>query len=40
MENRRLKSIYSTISNDINAGKGIGDSIEPYRDDLVMWLSP
>ncbi len=25
MENRRLKSIYSTISNDINAGKGIGD---------------
>lgn len=34
MENRRLKSIYSTISNDINAGKGIGDSIEPYRDEF------
>ncbi len=33
-ENERLKKIYSTISNDINAGKGISDSIEPYREDF------
>ncbi len=33
-ENEKLKRIYSTISNDINAGKGIGDSIEPYREDF------
>ncbi len=33
-ENPRLKAIYSTIGNDINAGKGIGDSIEPYREEF------
>jgi len=33
-ENERLKSIFSNISNDINAGKGIGDSIEPYKEDF------
>jgi general secretion pathway protein F len=33
-ENEKLKKIYETISNDINAGKGIGDSIEPFKDDF------
>ncbi|HHD80519.1 MAG TPA: type II secretion system F family protein [Campylobacterales bacterium] len=33
-ENDRLKQIFTTISNDINAGKGIGDSIEPFKDDF------
>lgn len=33
-ENDRLKHIYSTMSNDINAGKGIGDSIMPFREDF------
>ena len=33
-ENVRLKKIYTTISNDINAGKGIGDSIEPFKEDF------
>jgi len=33
-ENERLKKIYTTISNDINAGKGIGDSIEPFKEDF------
>ena len=33
-ENPKLKTIYSTIGNDINAGKGIGDSIEPYREEF------
>jgi type II secretory pathway component PulF len=33
-ENERLKSIYTTIGNDINAGKGISDSIEPFREDF------
>jgi len=29
-ENPRLKSIYQNIGNDINAGKSIADSIDPY----------
>ncbi|MCH9740212.1 MAG: type II secretion system F family protein [Epsilonproteobacteria bacterium] len=33
-ENPKLKTIYRTIGNDINAGKGIGDSIEPFKDDF------
>ncbi len=33
-ENERLKKIYTTISNDINAGKGIGDSIEPFKEEF------
>jgi len=33
-ENDRLKQIFTTISNDINAGKGIGDSIEPFKEDF------
>jgi len=33
-ENDRLKTIFSNISNDINAGKGIGDSLEPYKEDF------
>lgn len=33
-ENQKLKTIFTTIGNDINAGKGIGDSIEPYADDF------
>jgi general secretion pathway protein F len=33
-ENPKLKVIYSTIGNDINAGKGIGDSIEPYKEEF------
>ena len=33
-ENPKLKSIYTTIGNDINAGKSIGDSIEPYREEF------
>ena len=33
-ENPKLKTIFTTIGNDINAGKGIGDSIEPYREEF------
>ena len=33
-ENPKLKNIFTTMGNDINAGKGIGDSIEPYREDF------
>ena len=33
-ENPKLKMIFTTIGNDINAGKGIGDSIEPYREEF------
>jgi type II secretory pathway component PulF len=33
-ENPKLKTIFTTMSNDINAGKGIGDSIEPYKEDF------
>jgi type II secretory pathway component PulF len=33
-ENDRLKQIFTTISNDINAGKGISDSIEPFKEDF------
>ena len=33
-ENPKLKSIFTTMGNDINAGKGIGDSIEPYKEDF------
>ncbi len=33
-ENEKLKKIYTTISNDINAGKGIGASIEPFKEDF------
>jgi len=33
-ENAKLKNIFTVIGNDINAGKGIGDSIEPYRDEF------
>ena len=33
-ENERLKKIYTTMSNDINAGKSIGDSIEPYKEEF------
>jgi len=33
-ENDRLKQIFTTIGNDINAGKGIGDSIEPFTEDF------
>jgi len=33
-ENPKLKHIFTTMGNDINAGKGIGDSIEPYREDF------
>ncbi|HHH20111.1 MAG TPA: type II secretion system F family protein [Campylobacterales bacterium] len=33
-ENEKLKHIYTTMSNDINAGKSIGDSIEPFREDF------
>jgi len=33
-ENDRLKQIFTTIGNDINAGKGISDSIEPFKEDF------
>ena len=33
-ENAKLKSIFTTLGNDINAGKSIGDSIEPYKEDF------
>jgi len=33
-ENAKLKSIFTTLGNDINAGKSIGDSIEPFKDDF------
>jgi general secretion pathway protein F len=33
-ENDKLKTIFSTMSNDINAGKGISDSIEPFKEDF------
>ena len=33
-ENKKLKSIYTAIGNDINAGKSISDSIEPYREEF------
>ena len=33
-ENPKLQTIFTTIGNDINAGKGIGDSIEPFKDDF------
>ncbi len=33
-ENPKLRTIFTTMSNDINAGKGIGDSIEPYKEDF------
>ena len=33
-ENPKLKTIFTTMGNDINAGKGIGDSIEPYKEDF------
>jgi len=33
-ENEKLKKIFTTIGNDINAGKGIGDSIEPFKEDF------
>ena len=33
-ENPRLKDIFTTMGNDINSGKGIGDSIEPYKEDF------
>ncbi len=33
-ENEKLKVIFTNIGNDINAGKGIGDSIEPYKEDF------
>jgi len=33
-ENAKLKTIFTTLGNDINAGKSIGDSIEPFKDDF------
>ena len=33
-ENPKLKTIFTTLGNDINAGKSIGDSIEPFKDDF------
>ena len=33
-ENPKLKDIFTTMGNDINSGKGIGDSIEPYKEDF------
>jgi len=33
-ENAKLKSIFTTLGNDINAGKSIGDSIEPFKEDF------
>ncbi len=34
MENPKLKDIYLKIGNDINAGKSIADSIEPYAEEF------
>jgi len=33
-ENPKLKKIYQNMGNDINAGKSIADSIEPYREEF------
>jgi len=33
-ENQKLKKIYEGIASDINAGKSIADSIEPYREEF------
>ena len=33
-ENPKLKNIYQTMGNDINAGKSIADSIEPYKEEF------
>ena len=33
-ENPKLKTIYTNIGNDINAGKSIADSIEPYAQEF------
>jgi len=33
-EHPRLKSIYQTMGNDINSGKSIADSIEPYKEEF------
>ena len=33
-ENQKLKEIFTTMGNDINSGKSIGDSIEPYKEDF------
>ena len=33
-ENPKLKSIYQTIANDINAGKSIADSIAPFSEEF------
>ena len=33
-ENPRLKSIYTSIGNDINAGKSIADSIDPFKEEF------
>lgn len=33
-ENPKLKEIYTTMGNDINAGKSIADSIEPYKEEF------
>jgi type II secretory pathway component PulF len=33
-ENPKLKRIYQNIGNDINAGKSIADSIEPYKEEF------
>ncbi len=33
-ENKRLKEIYSKMNADINAGKSMGDAMEPYADEF------
>jgi type II secretory pathway component PulF len=33
-ENPKLKKIYETMGNDINSGKSIADSIEPYKEEF------
>jgi general secretion pathway protein F len=33
-ENPKLKQIYQTMGNDINSGKSIADSIEPYKEEF------
>ena len=33
-ENPKLKHIYQTMGNDINSGKSIADSIEPYKEEF------
>ena len=33
-ENPKLKNIYQTMGNDINSGKSIADSIEPYKEEF------